>query len=1009
MAEICTSATKGKWGWGASLLVLGLALGVSGGATAQEAAAPDEEIVVTGFRGSLRQSLEVKREATGFVDAVTAEDIADFPDLNLAESVQRIPGVAIDRDSGEGRSIVVRGLGAEFTRVRVNGLEALTTTGGKDGSGGNNRGRQFDFNIFASELFNSITVRKSTSAAVEEGSLGATVDLRAARPFDAEGFQLAASGQMGYNDLSQNYDPRATFLISDRWDTGAGEFGALFSVAYARRNVLEEGSSSGRWENPSFGTAITGTASGTAFPCTGPAYNPTSGPALGCDEIGQGAGGTVPSSTNPAPAGTVNNAWHPRIPRYGRLTYDQERIGITSALQWAPSDSTEFSFDWMHASLTGTRMEHYLEIIGFSRAGQGVPQMDVVDYEIDSRGRLISGTFDDADVRVEERLDQLDTYFNEYTLSVEHDFTENFRMTALIGQALSRHKNPIQTTASLERYDVDGYRYDYSGDDALPFFDYNFDVTNPNAYVLSNSTAFGDASLIRMRPSTTRNNLESMRVDFEYDLNDAFSIVFGVSNKAFEFDTTEVRRFGNTETAPPLAAGDCNGDGVRGDCTMEDITRLVTGYGRNFDLPAGTDTAWIVPNLDAIARAFNIYCNCIDPGADGVFNSAGPDGIPNNDDDVRAGDDVDYRMNVNGLRAGNRGVEEESTGGYVALNWDTDLGNMRFRGDVGVRYVETDVTSYGYIGPAATAELVGATNSYSDTLPSLNAVLEPIENFQIRFAASKAMSRPDLPRLTPGGTFSVNSTGVSVSIGNPLLEPIRSTNFDLGFEWYFAEEALVSVAFFNKDIESYQQVVRTQTTFDQTGLPDTILAGTPQEGVDPSTIETILVGFQNTPGGELNGYEISYQQPFSFLPGIWSNFGSIINYTHVESDIVYYLNTTGTETVTLPLVNLSPETWNATLYYEDETFSARVSAAYRDRYLTGPFAGINGNDSRGKRETLNVDMAASYNVSERLTLTFEGINLTDQADDRWLNSTIDFTENYETTGRQFYAGFRYRY
>lgn len=1021
-----------RWRWGPSVLAMALALGAGGVAAAQDApqqpaaaAAEEEEIVVTGFRGSLRQNLEVKRDANAFVDAITAEDIADFPDLNLAESLQRIPGVAIDRDSGEGRSIVVRGLGGEFTRVRVNGLEALTTTGGKDGSGGNNRGRQFDFNIFASELFNSITVRKSTSAAVEEGSLGATVDLRAARPFDYDGedLTLAMSAQGGYNDLSLNYDPRATVLISDRWDTPLGEFGALLSVAGTRRNVLEEGSSSGRWENPSVGTQITGTASGGAFPCDplfsppnppatdNPAYDPSSPSTLTCTEIGVGFDppNQVPaSSTFPSPAGTVNNSWHPRIPRYGRLTYDQERIGITTALQWRPTDATEVSFDWLHAELKGTRMEHYLEVIGFSRAGQGVPQMDVVDYTIDSEGRLIAGTFDDADVRVEERLDELNTYFNEYVLNVTHDFNDRFRMNFLAGQALSHHTNPVQTTASFERHDTDGYSYDYSGDNTRPLFDYGFDVTNPGEFAFCSNVdpiapecngvvgaLHGDPSLIRMRPSITDNTVETVSIDFEWEMNDVFSLQFGAQTKTFEFSTTEVRRTGNTEVAPPLAAGDCDGDGVRGDCTMEDISHLVTGFGRNFDLPAGTDTSWVVPDLNAIANAFNINCNCIDEGADGILGTD---------------DDIDYRMNVDGQFAGNRAVEETSTGGWVALTWNTELAGMPVRGDVGVRYVETEVNSSGFIGNNTIGrEFVTAENSYSDTLPALNLVVEPVRDFLVRFAASQAMSRPDLPRLTPGGTLTPSANGVSMSIGNPLLEPIRSTNYDLGFEWYFAEEALVSVSFFHKDIESFQQVVRSQTTFDQTGVPVSRLDGTIWEGVDPSTIDTTLVGFQNTPGGDLDGYEISYQQPFTFLPGIFANFGAILNYTHVESDIVYFLNNTGTATVTLPLVNLSPETWNATLYYEDEHLSARVSAAHRDRYLTGPFAGINGNDSRGKNETLNVDTAVSYAVNERLTLTFEGINLTDQADDRWLNSELNFSENYEHTGRQYYMGLRYTY
>ncbi|RZL52671.1 MAG: TonB-dependent receptor, partial [Sphingomonas sp.] len=141
-------------------------------------------MVVTGFRQSLNSALNLKRNETASIDAIKAEDIAEFPDLNLAESLQRIPGVTINRVNGEGRNISVRGLGPEYTRVRINGMEAIGTTGGTDNSGGVNRGRGFDFNIFSSDLFNSLAVRKTATADVEEGSLGATVDLQVARPFD---------------------------------------------------------------------------------------------------------------------------------------------------------------------------------------------------------------------------------------------------------------------------------------------------------------------------------------------------------------------------------------------------------------------------------------------------------------------------------------------------------------------------------------------------------------------------------------------------------------------------------------------------------------------------------------------------------------------------------------------------------------------------------------------------------------------------------------------------------
>ena len=131
--------------------------------------APADEIVVTGFRESLTSAINIKRNSTSAIDAIKAEDIAEFPDLNLAESLQRIPGVAISRVNGEGRNISVRGLGPEYTRVRINGMEAIGTTGGTDNSGGVNRGRGFDFNIFSSDLFNSLAVRKTATADVEEG------------------------------------------------------------------------------------------------------------------------------------------------------------------------------------------------------------------------------------------------------------------------------------------------------------------------------------------------------------------------------------------------------------------------------------------------------------------------------------------------------------------------------------------------------------------------------------------------------------------------------------------------------------------------------------------------------------------------------------------------------------------------------------------------------------------------------------------------------------------------
>ena len=202
---------------GAMLSAAGVAMAQDGAASETgDSAEPVEEVLVTGFRASLNRALDAKQEQVGAIDMIAAEDIADFPDLNLAESLQRLPGVVIARDAGEGRQISVRGLGPQFARVRINGVEAMSANGGTDAAGGTNRGRNFDFNTFSSELFSNIVVRKTAAAEVEEGSLGATVDLRTARPFDYDDLVLAGSLQIGYNDLNEDSDPRAALLFSKK-------------------------------------------------------------------------------------------------------------------------------------------------------------------------------------------------------------------------------------------------------------------------------------------------------------------------------------------------------------------------------------------------------------------------------------------------------------------------------------------------------------------------------------------------------------------------------------------------------------------------------------------------------------------------------------------------------------------------------------------------------------------------------------------------------------------------
>lgn len=933
---------------GVSLGAMTVALMTAGAAVAQEQ--PDvtevEEIVVTGFRASLANALNIKRNEAGVVDAISAEDIADFPDSNLAESIQRIPGVSIDRDAGEGRSLTVRGLSSDFTRTRINGIEAQATTGATDSSGGVNRGRGFDFNVFASELFNNITVRKTAAAETEEGSLGATVDLRTSRPFDYSGFTAGGSLQYGYNDMAEDWAPRGALLVSNTWMDG--QVGALLSLAYSERSLFEEGFSSVRW-----------------------------GPASG--DSGFANPGALPGGATNAP-----NLFHPRIPRYGRLVHDQERTGATLSLQARPGHGpTTFTYDLLYSNLDSTRQENFLEAWSLSRnASQGgKPEVVIVDAIADG-AELVYLELDNMDMRTEQRFDRLNTEFTQHTLNIDHDFSDTFRMNVLVGRSESVFDNSEQTTVIIDRQNTDGYSIDFRGNRNLPLINYGFDVTDPNAWTIVGPSGVNPRSEIRMNPNGQTNVYDTAQMNFVWEMNPTFTLRTGVHYKNFESEGWGLRRAAGNDTMPELPAG----------VSMADLTMLLTGFGGNLNMPTGNATSWIVPDLQAFAELFNIYCNCDTGVPGGDFRLTG--------------------LSNSRALANFRNVTEEARGAYVQLDWDSMIGSMPFRGNVGVRHVRTDVEATGYSNATGATPITGE-NSYDDTLPSLNIAIEPMQDVIVRFGAAQVMSRPPVGSLIP--VFGLSAEGApnpSASLGNVNLEPYRADTFDLSVEWYFAPESLLSFAFFYKDISSFVQTTQQTLTYAElTALNPTAFP----VGARPAGLEHVFSTPTNTAGGPLSGFEISYQQPFYFLPGVFQNLGTILNYTYVASEIDYCENSACNAYVTEDLVNLSPQAWNATLYYDDGRFNARVSAAYRDGYfqqVPAANAGGLGIVAIGKSETLTFDASASYEVTDNIVLTFEGLNLTDEPNRQWhgeVGGGRDSTYVYHQTGRQFYAGVRYRF
>ena len=961
--------------------VTSLLLAAAGGAAAQDANKNLDSVVVTGMRASLESALSSKRNDNGIVDVIKAEDMGKFPDSNLAESLQRIPGVVIDRDAGEGRSITVRGLGQDFTRVRINGIEALATTGGTDSSGGANRGRGFDFNVFASELFNSVTVRKSSSADVEEGSLGATVDLQSTRPFDLKkGTTAMVSAKAGFNEMAKTTSPRAAFLLANSNENKT--LGFLVSGAFSKRKLNEEGFSSVRWDN--------GPSSGGWCAPTGVTANPTNSTATTCGPAAQG----VPRLTGTPETIAAYNAassaanFHPRLPRYGRLTHDQDRVGLTGAVQFKPADSTLLTFDLMYSKLKATRQEDFLEAISFSRSAAqgGKPQTSVVSASYDANGALQQAVFNGVDVRAESRFDELSTTFVQPTLTLEHAFTDRLKLTAKIGSAKSEFDNPIQTTTTLDALNVNGYGLDFRNSDRLPLITYPFDVNNPNGALklvgvpqVTTGTQPGTVpntttSEIRIRPqgATNRNDLANFNVAWE--AADGLTLKGGLDFKRYTFDTFEFRRVNQNDTifAPPTGT------------TAASLTTSVTGFGNGLSLPAGTPTSWLIPNLSAIAQTYDIYCNCL---------KSGPAGGP--------GDFTLSSVTNGNARGNNRSVVETDTGGYLMADFDTQLGGVPVRGNVGARYVRTRQEATGYqAGGGGT--LVTVTNTYDDVLPSFNLSASLSKDFIVRLAGASVMSRPQLGNLNPGGTISTTGT-LSVTSGNPLLQPFRAKTLDTSFEWYHGKNSFIGLGLFTKDISTYIQSLRTNIPYKETGLPLSLLPPN-FTGDEVFQVTTPI----NTNGGKLKGLEINFQQPFTFLPGIGKNFGALLNYTLVESKIDYQVSPTSNVVITDDLLNLSPRAWNATLYYDDGVWSGRLSATSRSDFLTR-VPGQNNNDVEGKDASLNVDMSVSYKVNKNLEVTVEGVNLLNTPNDQFISRARNSSVVYHVTGREFVVGARYKF
>jgi len=504
-----------------------------------------EEIEVIGYRHALEESVTLKRDAINVRESIVTEDIGKMPDLNLAEAIQRVPGVAIVREGGEGRNIDIRGLGANFTQVTLNGMEVPASTGGLDSSGGINRGRAFDFNVFPAELFSRIDINKSIPASIEEGGVGGAVQMYTSGGLDSTNTRASVLIQGGYNDLSEETDPRftATYATANKAKT----IGLMISAAQSERNTWQDGFGTVRWQRP--------------------------------DAAFKGNETTLSNQQ-------LQSLWYPRLPRQDSFRHDQQRRGVASSLQFRPTDKLDLNLNYVYSKFDDTTTS--LNSFGqFRRLGiwgfNSITPTNVTVAQEGSGQIAVAGTFRGVSLRTESRENEDTTEFNQLAADFEYDISDNLILSGMVGRATSEYED-LLFRVNIETTDPNiGFSYDFTQNRDVAAINYNIDVTNPANFIVQSDG-------LLQKNLVDRTN-DTAKVDLDWYFRTGHSFRFGAIYNERE---VESQIFQQTATPPsvPLSS-------ISRVFTFEDVG----GYG------AGTELSFLVLDFPRAKDAFRFGSN----------------------------------------------------------------------------------------------------------------------------------------------------------------------------------------------------------------------------------------------------------------------------------------------------------------------------------------------------------------------------------------------------------------
>jgi iron complex outermembrane recepter protein len=922
-AGMQAAASSMKLAASISAILLGVA---SASQVAAQAAAPAaekaevEEVIVTGLRESMTKALEIKRESIQIVDAIVAEDIGKFPDNNAVEALQRVPGVQVtDRARGEVARVAIRGL--EDVTTTINGRNIFTASG-----------RQIALADVPANLLNRVDVYKTRSADLIEQGIAGVIDMSMQRPFNFDGSKFSMTARGIYQEQNEEIDPNVSALLSNRWNTGIGEFGALLNVSYAETNYRDQSVTAGAMVPFVTDTPPAGWVPyERIFPTDGRvAENPVWTPGL-LDGLPSAAGSTLQFNGQPVEYLLGRDAQFA-----SDLTGTRERPAANLSFQWAPNDSSEYVFETFY---NGYRDERFNSLLFTFVDWWGDPS-NVELYPgtniIKSRDTAFPYGFMSGDLLTGET----DSYL--YALGGKWNITDAFTLKADVSYQDSRYDESFFAMRT-ERV-APSVSVDFNSGDGLPAFGFGddpatadideSDLSDPRLWTIAQ---LYDNALWREGDAVTG------ELDGELATEWGFidKLQFGV-----RYDVRTASEGSRTQGSDGQRNGAGNTiNGVLG-VNMSQHPELVSTNSGFFDDQSDVPTNWAV--------------------ADGYYIRSHADQVRNLYNTTL---DIDLLTSGQLVIPKNFEVEETNATAYIQANFGTDIAGHTFDGQLGARYVSVDTDMDFYTGPTDARVHTSSSKTTSKLLPSAMFRFAFTEDLMVRLSYGETLRRPNFVDLNSNITYVRDVTNIGYGTGtggNPDLEPTESKNYDLSLEWYFAASSAIHATIFRRDIDGLIVPFFNAVQYTDAIGPYTYIVGQP-ENASSGKLEGLEVGFQYFPDNVptwLHGIGVQ-------LGGTWLDSEQE---TPIQDPAGGIVGSTTTD-----MFNVSDTSYSAVLVYEKEKFDARLSWVWRDDFLNNYEAALFANPREVWRAAeQNLDFQVSYNVNDNLVLTFDATNLTDE-------------------------------